>query len=331
MNISEIAKMAGVSSAAVSRYFNNGYISDEKKERIRKVVEETGYRPSVQAQTLRTKKTKMIGVILPKINSSSIGSVVAGIHTVLNESGYQLLLADTQNDPEKELEYFTVFNDKQVDGIIFIATVFSAKHKRILKELTVPVVIVGQRLSGYPCVYHDDYHSIYDITEMLIKNGCRNLGYVGVFHQDKAVGTERYEGFRKALLDHDLEFQEKNTIIADFTIQSGYVKTKELWEKYGPFDGLVCATDNLAVGALKYFREKKIDIPGQLKLTGHGDSSMSEVTIPALSSIHYSYDRSGEIAANILLATLAGQEISVREMKLGYQLVVRESTAAGLS
>ena len=72
MNISEIAKMAGVSSAAVSRYFNNGYISDEKKERIRKVVEETGYRPSVQAQTLRTKKTKMIGVILPKINSSSI-------------------------------------------------------------------------------------------------------------------------------------------------------------------------------------------------------------------------------------------------------------------
>ena len=85
------------------------------------------------------------------------------------------------------------------------------------------------------------------------------------------------------------------------------------------------------MGALKYFREKKIDIPGQLKLTGHGDSSMSEVTIPALSSIHYSYDRSGEIAANILLATLAGQEISVREMKLGYQLVVRESTAAGLS
>lgn len=97
MNISEIAKLAGVSSAAVSRYFNNGYISEEKKEAIRKVVEQTGYRPSVQAQTLRTKKTKMIGVIVPKVASTSIGKIVEGILSVLNESGYQMLLAVTQN------------------------------------------------------------------------------------------------------------------------------------------------------------------------------------------------------------------------------------------
>lgn len=88
MNIGEIAKRAGVSSAAVSRYFNNGYISEEKKEAIRKVVEETGYRPSLQAQTLRTRKTKMVGVILPKIDSAAaIGSMVAGILSVLNENG----------------------------------------------------------------------------------------------------------------------------------------------------------------------------------------------------------------------------------------------------
>ena len=88
MNIGDIAKRAGVSRAAVSRYFNNGYISEEKKEAIRKVVEETGYRPSIQAQTLRTKKTRLVGVILPKIDSAAIGNVVAGILAVLNESGY---------------------------------------------------------------------------------------------------------------------------------------------------------------------------------------------------------------------------------------------------
>lgn len=108
MNISEIAKLAGVSSAAVSRYFNNGYISEEKKEAIRKVVEQTGYRPSIQAQTLRTKKTKMIGVIVPKIASASIGKIVEGVLSVLNESGYQMLLAVTQNDPKKELEYLSL-------------------------------------------------------------------------------------------------------------------------------------------------------------------------------------------------------------------------------
>ena len=161
MNISEIAKLAGVSSAAVSRYFNQGYISEEKREAIRKVVEETGYRPSVQAQTLRTKKTKMIGVIVPKIASASIGRVVEGILSVLNANGYQMLLAVTQNNPKKELEYLMTFSEKQVDGVILVATVFMAEHKRILKELTVPVVIVGQRLSGYCCIYHDDYQSSY--------------------------------------------------------------------------------------------------------------------------------------------------------------------------
>ena len=188
MNIGEIAKMAGVSSAAVSRYFNNGYISDEKKERIRKVVEETGYRPSVQAQTLRTKKTKMIGVILPKIDSATIGSIVSGILNLFNESGYHILLADTQNNPDKEIEYLSAFDDKQVDGVILIATFFTASHKRVLKKMTVPVVIVGQRLSGYHCVYHDDYNAIYDMTKLMIEKGCHNPGYIGVLHKDRAVG-----------------------------------------------------------------------------------------------------------------------------------------------
>ena len=105
MNIAEIAKMAGVSSAAVSRYFNHGYISEQKRESIRKVVEKTGYRPSIQAQTLRTKKTNMIGVIVPKIASGSIGKVVEGILSELNRKGYQMLLAVAQNDPEMELKY----------------------------------------------------------------------------------------------------------------------------------------------------------------------------------------------------------------------------------
>ena len=143
MNIAEIAKRAGVSSAAVSRYFNDGYISEEKREKIRRVVEETGYRPSVQAQTLRTKKTKMIGVIVPKVASASIGRVVEGILSVLNGRKYQMLLAVTQNDPEKELEYLDAFSEKQVDGVILVATVFSARHKKVLKNMPVPVVLIG--------------------------------------------------------------------------------------------------------------------------------------------------------------------------------------------
>ena len=105
MTIAEIARRAGVSKAAVSRYLNSGYISSEKREAIRRVIEETGYVPSHQAQTLRTGKTRMIGVIVPRIDSESISRVVAGISQVLEAQGYRLLLANTDNRVEKELEY----------------------------------------------------------------------------------------------------------------------------------------------------------------------------------------------------------------------------------
>ncbi|MDO4309032.1 MAG: LacI family DNA-binding transcriptional regulator [Eubacteriales bacterium] len=326
MNIGEIAKLAGVSSAAVSRYFNNGYISEEKKEIIRKVVEETGYRPSVQAQTLRTKKTKLVGVILPKIDSAAIGSVVAGIHTVLNVSGYQLLLADTQNNPDKELEYLSTFNDKQVDGVIFIATIFTAKHRRALKSMSVPVVIVGQKLSGYHCVYHDDYHAIYEMTKLLAEKGCRRLGYIGVLHQDKAAGQERYEGYCRAVTDRGLEECRENVVISDFTIRSGYEKAETLLKKYGPLDGIVCATDAIAIGTMRYLKDQNIEIPGQMLITGHGDSSLSRVTTPTLTTVHYSYEKSGELATGMLLDILAGKEVAVKEMKLGFSIVENESS-----
>ena len=125
MNINEIARLAGVSRTTVSRYLNNGYVSEEKKEKIRKVIEETGYQPSTQAQMLRTKKTKLVGVVLPKINSDTISREVAGISDVLAKRGYQIILANTNNDIEEELKSLSLFRDNQVDGVIFIATLYS--------------------------------------------------------------------------------------------------------------------------------------------------------------------------------------------------------------
>lgn len=325
MNIGEIAKLAGVSNAAVSRYFNNGYISEEKREAIRKIVEETGYRPSLQAQTLRTKRTRMIGVILPKINSAAMGSVVEGVLEVLDENGYQLLLADTQNNPQKELEYLTVFDNKQVDGVIFVATVFTAEHKRILKNMKVPVVIVGQRLSGYNCVYHDDYHAIYDITGLFLERGRTKLGYISVFHQDRAAGLERCQGYQDAVRNAGHEELTENYVIASFSMESGYEKVQELLAKCGELDALICATDSIAIGAMQYLKEQGVKIPEKILIAGHGDSSLSRVTTPTLTTIHYSYTDSGSLAAKLLLEVLDKGSAAVREIKLGYSIVENQS------
>ena len=103
MNINEIARLAGVSRATVSRYLNDGYVSEEKKQAIRTVIEKTGYEPSQQARNLRSKVTKLIGVIIPRIQSEAVSRMVAGISEVLSKEGYQLLLANTDNNAKEEL------------------------------------------------------------------------------------------------------------------------------------------------------------------------------------------------------------------------------------
>lgn len=147
MTIKEIAQLAGVSSAAVSRYLNGGYVSEEKKEQIRKVIEETGYQPSAQARMLRTKKASLVGVVVPKINSESISRITAGIESVLAERGYQMLLAGTDNTPAKEVEYLRLFENYPVDGIILVGTMFTAGHRKFLKETKVPGVVIGRDLT----------------------------------------------------------------------------------------------------------------------------------------------------------------------------------------
>ena len=189
MTISEIALRAGVSKAAVSRYLNNGYVSSEKREAIRRVIEETGYVPSQQAQTLRTGKSRMVGVVVPRIDSESISRVVAGISKVLEAQGYRLLPAHTDNNIQKELEYLEVFRSGNVDGVILVATILSAAHKQALGALGVPAVLAGQRMEGMSCVYHDDKGAARAVTELLLQGGRRRIGYIGVTPRDKAAGA----------------------------------------------------------------------------------------------------------------------------------------------
>lgn len=198
MNINEIAKMAGVSRATVSRYLNDGYVSEEKKEAIRAVIEETGYEPSTQAQNLRKKVTKIIGVIIPKLQSESVSRMVDGISSVLAKEGYQLLLANTNNNEKEELNYLKIFRKNRVDGIIFMGTIFSRTHFRRMEETEVPIVVTGQEMKDFSCVYQDDYHAAFQAAKLLLEKGT-HIGYLGVTTKDKAAGYQRKKGFSEAL------------------------------------------------------------------------------------------------------------------------------------
>lgn len=325
MNINEIAKLAGVSRATVSRYLNQGYVSEEKKKIIRKVIEETGYQPSSQAQMLRTKKTKLVGVILPKIDSNTISRVVAGISDILTKQGYQLILANTNNSTEEELKYLSLFRDNQVDGVIFIATILTKQHKDMLKEYRVPIVLLGQHLEGYPCIYQDDYKAAMSLTEELVKSG-KKFGYITVTDKDEAVGKKRLSGVEEVLKKNRIELNSDCVKCGSFTLESGYEKTEELFNEYPDIDTLICATDTMAVGAVNWLKKNGYQIPMQVQVAGMGDSYLGKIVEPNLTTVHFFYKTSGKEAARMLIELMESENVPIhKEIKMGCKVVMRGS------
>lgn len=326
MNISEIAELAGVSRATVSRYFNNGYVSAEKRDKIKAVIEKTGYLPSASARSLRTKRSGIVGVIVPKISSESISKIVHGISTTVGEKGYHIMLGNTDNSTDKELEYLNIFKNNGVDGVVFIATIFTKKHMQELKELPFPVVIVGQELDGYCCIYHSDYEAAKEMTYLLCKDGCRQPAYLGVTEKDKAVGQERKRGFQQAIEECGVTIEPQNVVCGEFDMDSGYSKMKELLAQSPDIDAVFCATDTIAFGAVEAIKEAGKRIPEDIAVTGMGGGRMSGMISPKLSTVRYFYEESGTEAGKIMIDFLEMEETHTRKLKLGYEVIKREST-----
>lgn len=326
MNIGEIAELAGVSRATVSRYLNDGYVSEEKKARIQQVIQQTGYTPSAQAQMLRRGRTNLIGVIVPKISSEAVSRMVDGITITLEQAGYHVLLGNTDLDIKKELEYLDIFQTHQVDGILFVGTQFPRKHLQRMKQVRVPIVVLGQHLSGYSCVYHDDFGAARDLTANLIDAGCKHIAYLGVDTKDEAAGGMRRKGYLEALAQAGIPMREELMMEGAFAFEAGYAHMQALYQKYPEIDGVFCATDNIATGAMCWLKEQGIALPQQVKVCGVGDSRLARLVTPSLTSSHYHYKTGGIESAKILLDAIREKNPVVREVKLSCVLQVREST-----
>lgn len=326
MTISEIAKLAGVSSAAVSRYMNNGSLSEEKKERIARVIQETGYVPFASARTLRTGKSKQIGVIVPKLNSESVPRIVSGISSVLNEEKYQFFLADAFGDYKKEIEYLQAFENSQLDGVILLATIVTPKLRQLLNNMKLPVVVIGQEIPKQACVFHDDASAAYDMTRQLIAAGCKNLGYIRVSQRDRAAGALRTQGFSRALKEAGMALTDVMVEETDFSMEAGEKAMAKLLQTYPKVDGVFCATDHIAIGAMQECKKQGIEIPEQLKICGIGYSQMADIISPKLTTARYCYRTSGEEGARMLLTMLNNKEmLPPKQIMLGYEVILQES------
>ncbi|ENH96655.1 LacI family transcriptional regulator [Gracilibacillus halophilus YIM-C55.5] len=325
--INDIAKLAGVSRSTVSRYLNsNGYVSEDATQKITKAIEETGYLPSQSAKSLRTKKSGVIGVILPKISTETASRVITGVNKVLQSNHYQMLLTDTSLESEKEIEFIRLLQSRHVDGILLLGTNQEPALIQAIEEANVPIIVLGQEIAETISVTYPDYEATQTMIEYFIEQHYQRIGFIGVDPSDPAVGQIRKQAYEDTLKKHQLPMNENWVQIGDFSIESGYQAMQTILERSTDEtpDAVFVVTDRMAVGAMQCMKEHQLQIPADIAIATTGASTLSQYIEPSLTTIDFLNEEAGEKATELLLEAINGK-CPQKKLMHNYRLLKRDS------
>lgn len=319
--IIDIAQAAGVAKSTVSRYLNGGSVSDETKEKIERIIKQYNYIPNTFAQSLKAKKTSIIGIVVPRLDSFAVSQMLMGIDDTLRQEQYQMLLANANQETNREIEAIYDFSRQKISGLLFMAAKITDEHRQAIAKCNIPVVLIGQEDQQLHSVIHNDFQAGYIIGKHILEKGHRTIAYLGVTEQDDAVGIQRKLGFQQALREYedcDIRYYESG-----FRMDQAVIAANTLLDQWIP-SIIVAATDNIALGVFKAALSRQIAIPSTLSVTGFGDYDITEIIHPALTTVKFHYKEAGQLAATNLIRMIQGQTVqktSVSEC----ELVVRES------
>src|SRR5699024_7691555 len=224
VTLNDIAKMANVSKSTVSRYLNNGSVSQKTREKLDKIVQETDYQPNLLAQSLKAQKSNMVGVIIPRYGSPSTNEVLKGIDSIAYTEDIQLMITNSDLDIERTKKNIRLLQHQNVGVIILLATTIDEELEEQLRTSKTPIIIVGQKLSRLPAYVYQDYEAGRLIAEHAVELGHRNLLFVGVTEEDYAVGVLRKKGFYDVAKQNGAQ---ASFIQSDFSRSQNYEKALE--------------------------------------------------------------------------------------------------------
>jgi LacI family transcriptional regulator len=310
--IREVAKLAGVAPITVSRVINNsGYISPETRERVQAVIEQLGYVPNTLARSLRWHQTGTLALVLTDITNPFWTTVVHGVEDAASQSGYSVILCNTNESNEQENQYVNVMLQRQVDGIL-LAPVCSGSGEgpvRLIQRQKVPVVVLDRRLSGVSAdtVRCDSVQGAYDLTRMLIECGHRSIVLLSG-PDNVSTATDRVMGFQRAIEDAGLVFDPEMVRYGQFTVQSGFDLAKQLVAQGSVPDAIFAGNNFLAVGALRALRMSGLRVPEDVSLVGFDDLPADLLIDPFLTVAAQPAYRMGYEATRLLLGRILGPE-----------------------
>jgi LacI family transcriptional regulator len=291
------------------------------------VAEELGYRPNPLARGLKTNRSYTVGIVVPDIQNPLFPPIIRGLDDRLGEAGYTPLIANTDNDPERERVDFEAMRARQVDGIV---TATARADHELLDEIAArgtPLVLVNRRVENgsLPSATADDSAGVRLAVEHLVGLGHRRIAHLAG-PQDVSTGRRRREGFEEAMQAAGLDAGLVRVARA-FTEPEGARLCEELLAEGAPVTGIVAGNDLMALGCYDVFAARGIRCPDDVSVVGFNDMPFADRFSPPLTTIAIPHYRIGVAAAELLLERLQGEADEPREIVLPAELVVRGSTA----
>jgi len=333
ISIKEIAKLSGVSVATVSRVINNnGRFSEDTRQKVLNIIEETAYETNNVAKSLRMNKSNAIGILIPDISNSFFASVVQKLESYLFIEGYSTIICNTARSKEKELAYLKTLESRMIDGLFVVSGVEEFENENLINRI--PVVCIDRKPKDNQTtvlIQSDNYTGGFIATERLIQRGCKNIALL-THRESISSFKNRRKGFSDALEKHGFDFNAKNFIeINTANYNSSTEATKdtllEMFKNNLTYDGIFALNDKLAVGAIEAISELGLKIPKDVKVIGFDNDPISKYCYPKLTTIKQD---TSELARQSCIALLnlinKNHSIIEKHQLVPVELIVRETT-----
>jgi DNA-binding LacI/PurR family transcriptional regulator len=326
-SLKDVARLAGVSPSTVSRVVNRSIpVDDATRLRVEQAVRELGYRPNLLAKGLRMKSGALIGLVVPGVIHHTFASFVQYVEDACSERGFHLIVGNNMNNPDREEAFIDALVRRHVDGIIFSRVSDESRALRILSGAEIPVVIIDRALADeeLPCVVLDNRRAGELAADHLLDLGHRRIGSV-TGPLKIALCRERLAGFREALARRGAG--EPAVVEGDFHFPRGREAARELRASRPDLTAVWAQNDLMAVGVLNELAQAGISVPGDVSVLGMDDTSLCDMTMPALTTVAQPFARISEAAVDLLLRQRAGTAVKNEKVVVAPCLVVRGSTA----
>lgn len=326
-SIKDVARLAGVSTATVSRTLAEpDKVAAQTRDKVRDAIRRSGYVRNELARSFRMQSTQTILVLVPDIGNPFYSLIIQGLEEVARRHGYRLLLGDTQNHPEREGEYLQGVMQRQVDGVISLGHTLPSPLP--LKDgRPVPLVMACEYLhdTSVTSVSIDNVAAAKLATRHLLDLGHRRIAFING-PAATPLSKDRLRGYRAALREAGISYDSALVVRGDFSLASGERATAALLHGKRKFTALFAASDAMAIGAIKTLRAHGIDVPRAVSVVGFDDIEFAQYVDPPLTTVHQPRRDIGRATMARLIASLDGSAAPERVV-LGHELVVRGSTA----